>query len=147
MSITARSAAPEDYPAICELMRDDLGVSYLDIPAAMKRFERIAADPDWRVFVADDGGRVVGFISVEWREHLHHRDGPYTEIMALAVANDARRSGAGSKLVAKAEEWSHQRGATTVTLHSRLNREGAHLFYETQGYEKCAYFFRKVLIL
>jgi len=146
MNITVRGAGKADYPALCELMRVDLGVSYLDVPAAMVRFERIAAHPDWRVFVAEADGLVVGFLSVEWRELLHHRDGSYAEIMTLAVSERIRRSGAGSLLVAAAEEWAVQRGATAVTLHSRLSREGAHLFYERQGYEKNAYFFRKVLL-
>jgi len=146
MNITVRGAGAADFPAICELMRVDLGCSSLDVPAAMTRFARIAAHPDWKVLVADADGQVAGFISVEWRELLHHRDGPYVEIMALAVSERVRRSGAGSLLVAGAEEWANSRGATTVTLHSRLSRDGAHLFYERQGYEKCAYYFRKVLI-
>jgi len=145
MSIEIREASRHDFPAVCGIMRADLGVEALDEQEAVRRFERIAALPDWRVFVAVADGETVGFLSAEWRELLHHRPGSYAEIMALAVSGGHRRSGAGAKLVAAAEAWAREHGASEMVLHSQMRREGAHLFYQRQGYQKKSFFFRKIL--
>jgi len=126
-------------------MREDLGVSALIDAEAVERFQRIAGDPNWVVFVAEADDQTVGFISAEWRALLHHRPGSYAEIMALAVSSRHRRTGAGSSLAAAAEAWARDKGASELILHSQMRREGAHLFYERQGFEKKSYFFRKIL--
>jgi len=49
--------------------------------------------------------------------------------------------------MAEAERWARQHGASAVRVGSRATREGAHQFYEREGYAlaKTSHWFQKEL--
>jgi len=49
--------------------------------------------------------------------------------------------------MSEAERWARERGAVTLRVGSRTTREGAHRFYEREGYTlaKTSHWFQKDL--
>ena len=101
-----------------------------DMPA---RLARLSDDPNARAFVATDGKRVVGLLTVHLRNTLNH-EAPIGQITLLVVDEAIRTRGAGRALVEAAEEWARSRGTTRITVTTALDRNGAHAFYEKVGY-------------
>ena len=57
------------------------------------------------------------------------------------VAEDMRRLGAGSLLMASIEEWSRSRQTKLIALATRRAAD----FYRSLGYEESATYFRRLL--
>jgi GNAT superfamily N-acetyltransferase len=94
---------------------------------------------------ADGDDRPVGWIHVELRRTLV---APLSaQVMGLVVNEDARSGGIGRELLRSAEAWAAARGCGRMLVGTRVTREGAHRFYQREGYgvEKTSYFFGKEL--
>ncbi|GAA5001312.1 GNAT family N-acetyltransferase [Pseudoluteimonas lycopersici] len=110
------------------------------------RLERMSRSPTHAVLVCEgEGGRLAGFIGLEQR--LMIESGDKAEIVGLVVDADARRTGAGRRLVAAAEDWAHSRGLLELFLRSNVVRPEAHAFYPALGFErsKTQHVYRKAL--
>ena len=128
---TIRAARTYDAPLLAELC------TQLGYPATRQqmvtRLAAIEAERSACVLVAEDAsGRVVGWVQVAL--HANLVDEPCAEIVGLVVDSAARGAGTGADLVQAAEAWARQRGAGRVRVRSRSTREGAHRFYERNGY-------------
>ena len=84
------------------------------------------------VFVAEQSGRVVGFVGVSERTHFAGEVDGY--IGELVVASDTERRGVGRALVAAAETWTRRRGHRRVTLDTGAANKAARAFYGALGY-------------
>lgn len=97
----------------------------------------ILRNEDAALFVAYEDGQLVGLAEV-----YLHRDTPhpaaidyvYGHLQSLIVTEPMRRHGLGRKLIAAAEEWSRERGATEMRLTCWEFAEGPLPFYEALGY-------------
>ena len=97
------------------------------------RLDEVQARTDDGLFVATDAdGEVVGWIHVA-RIALLEASG-MALINGLVVDEEARSAGIGTELVAAAERWAREHGATTIMVRSRSTRQRAHRFYERIGY-------------
>lgn len=127
MSLTIRSALPEDEQIVVALWRAcDLVASYND-PVADFRFAKAGACSD--VLVGADGtGQIRGTVMVG---HDGHRGWLYY------VASDpgSRRSGFGRQMVQAAENWLRRRGVLKVQLLVRETNTKVVSFYENLGFE------------
>ena len=56
------------------------------------------------------------------------------DIGGLVVDDGHRSAGIGAELLAAAEAWARESGATKMVVRSRVARERAHRFYEREGY-------------
>jgi GNAT superfamily N-acetyltransferase len=65
--------------------------------------------------------------------------------MALVVADCARRSGVGKRLVRSLEKLARDAGCVKMEVTSGAHREGAHAFYGELGYIEEPKRFVKVL--
>jgi ribosomal protein S18 acetylase RimI-like enzyme len=140
--ITVEEAALTDSAAIGDLVRQELGYPEISDDGIAARMHQMAADEHYATFVAKDGGSVVGFIGLH-QGIAFEVDGALIRITALAVKSGCQRSGIGSQLLQAAEEYAAQRDIRLVALNSGLARHGAHAFYESKGYHKKGYSFRK----
>ncbi len=143
MGTSFRRAVPGDAPALVPLV-EQLG--YPSAPAAVRaRLARVLERADHAVFVAEEGGALLGWIHVQAFESLSSE--PCALIAGLAVDVEHRRRGVGRTLVAAAEDWARAHGLVTLRLRSRDSRAGAHAFYERLGFraQKRQIQFRKEL--
>ncbi len=133
MSIIIRDCVPEDAAALTRINRKQMGYDYPE-GATRAKLEKLLSRPGNRIFVADDGGKVVGYA------HAAEYDVIYAPTMAnlmgIAVDRDYLRRGIGQMLLRAVEQWAKEIGASGVRLVSGSERAQAHTFYEICGY-KC----------
>ena len=92
----------------------------------------LGADSDHALFVAEDRGKVIGWIHIHRACAIQAPD--WGEIGGLVVAAGRHRGGVGRALIAAAEAWAEQHGLGTIRVRSRERRRDAHRFYESLGY-------------
>jgi [ribosomal protein S18]-alanine N-acetyltransferase len=124
MAVTLRAYEPRDFPALFKLDQACFaaGISYskttlryfLDLPSAA-------------CIVAEDSGRVAGFI-------LSEENPPLAHIITLDVADNYRRQGVGSALLLELEKNFARREVRTVLLETAIENEPAVAFWKRHGY-------------
>ena len=132
-----RDARPNDWQRVKDLLaelgrpdvRDDPGE-----PQHRDAFERYLARDDTLALLADDGGEVVGFVDVEFRQRLNFLE-PQAWVPDLVVAESARGKGVGRLLLEEAERRARERGCWGMTLESANWRDETHAFYERVGWK------------
>jgi len=144
---TVRDATPEDWPAVeallAELGRPDVrGAPEED--AARGLYLAYLDRNDTEALVAEDDGRVVGFVDMEYRPRLNFTT-PQAWIPDLIVSEDARSRGAGAALLARCEELARARDCWSLSLESANWRDRAHAFYQREGLQDLAKSFSKGL--
>jgi uncharacterized protein (TIGR00290 family) len=91
------------------------------------------------IFVAELGSRVVGFVAVQAHVPQEEPDDPpgtYALVSDLVVLPEARRSGAGRALLARAEAFARAEGARIVRLDVVAGNAGARALYAAAGYRE-----------
>ena len=127
-----RAAKPDDIVAIDHLCHQ-LGYE-VDRDGLQRRFHRIMHDPNQLMRVAVKANNVaVGWVHALPVCYLESE--PFIEIGGLVVDFSCRRMGIGQALMTAAEDWSRDRGITTIRLRSNSKRTAAHEFYRSIGYE------------
>ncbi|MDQ0352989.1 GNAT superfamily N-acetyltransferase [Alkalibacillus filiformis] len=110
------------------------------------RMMKINASDDYRTLVYEQDGKVVGMTGLIRGFHYENNNN-YIRIVALVVDSGERRSGIGKALLDAAEQWAKEQKASKLVLNSgnRDDREDAHHFYTSQGYEaKATGFYKKL---
>ena len=127
-----RQAVITDAKDIYYINKTSLGYDY-DLEKQKSKIEAVLNDSTQVIFVAETNNKVVGYI------HLVNYDVIYADnfknCLGLAVDNDYKRNGIGSALLNQAEIWAKENGAVGIRLCSGVEREKAHQFYQSQGYE------------
>ena len=77
---------------------------------------------------------MVGWASLELVELLISER--HVEISALVVDEERRNRGIGGRILAEAQAWAESRGARLLRVRSNVVRQGAHRFYEAQGFAR-----------
>ncbi len=142
MEISIRSLVSDDYEAICDLIRNELGYNDLKIRDTFKRLEIIQNRKDYQTFVAVDNNKVIGFIGIN-EGVAFNVDGEYIQIIALAVNKEYQSKGIGTQLLDKVEQYAQCKNIVILGVNSGLHREKTHIFYEHRGYVKKGYSFQK----
>ena len=138
-----RRAKPTDVARLAELAGE---LGYPTTTAEMKvRLRRVKPAALHAIFVAEDGGEVVGWIhvGVSFLLEVPLR----AEINGLIVSAATRSRGTGARLLEAAEAWARKKKCEGMSVRSNVIRERAHAFYERNGYEhyKTQKSFRKPL--
>ena len=140
MAPPARRARPDDAPAVSRLL-GELGhpAPEADVRARLEELERRS---DHVVLVGEDASGVIavasGFVTP-----VLHRPGLTGRISVMVVAESARGTGAGTRLLEAMEEALVAKGATRLELTSNLKRADAHAFYEKGGWTRQGLRFEK----
>ena len=144
LTVAVRQMRPEDAGAVAKL------VTQLGYPSTedeiRRRYDLIKERWDARLFVAQHAGSsIVGWLHVQ-ALYLLEADAR-AEIFGLVVADTARGTGVGRRLMEAAEEWALVRGLNVMGLRSNHLRTEAQGFYEHLGYKviKTQNAFRKSL--
>lgn len=138
-SITVRRADPDDLPAIVAMLADDpLGAEREspDQPALYRKaFDRIAGDPNQRLMVAEQDGKVIGTFQLTIIPGLSRRGASRALVEAVRIHADARGAGLGTQLFEWVIAEARQLGCAVLQLTSDATRVDAHRFYERLGFE------------
>ena len=108
-----------------------------DDTAARETLLSILHNTEAALFVAEEGGRLLGLAEVYLRQDTPHPaaiDYEYGYLQSLIVTASMRRRGLGRQLVAAAEQWSREHGASEMRLACWEFAEGPLPFYEALGY-------------
>lgn len=147
MEVSIRQATAEDYNVVCDLF-DEVDALHCDsLPDIFRRstgpareldyYLGLIADEDVGLFVAEVGGRIVGFA------HAVIREAPaipifvprrYAVVEGIGVTAEFRGRGIGRGLMDTVEAWARARGARSVELNVYEFNNGAIAFYESLGY-------------
>ena len=91
-----------------------------------------------RVYVAEDGFAVVGFVTILAREPFVELDDPpghYALISDLVVLDSHRGRGIGRQLLERAEAYAKQAGATELRIGVLTNNRAARRLYLETGFQ------------
>jgi GNAT superfamily N-acetyltransferase len=135
---TMRRATAGDLPEIVAMLADDpLGAQREDLgdlTPYRAAFERIAADPQQYLMVAERNGQVVGTLQLTVIPGLSRRGAARALVEAVRVRASERGTGLGTEII----EWSvaeaRRQGCAMVQLTSDATRVDAHRFYERLGF-------------
>ena len=109
---------------------------------AVELFRKIESYPNYHLYVAERDGAVVGTFSLAILDNLAHFAANTGLIEDVVVDEALRRTGIGREMMRYAMELCRQNACYKVNLSSNLNREDAHRFYESLGFQKHGYSFR-----
>jgi len=139
-----RPAIDSDVPQLL-VLNQQLGYTLTEQQTA-DNLQMVQTNPGATILVAEQGGSLLGWIGLERRVGLETP--PRIEITGFVVDAAVRRSGIGRILLAAAEDWARQHGLDMVVLRTNINRDDAHAFYRSQGFEtfKTQYAMRKRLL-
>ncbi|WP_042400453.1 GNAT family N-acetyltransferase [Streptacidiphilus carbonis] len=133
-----RPAVVDDVPAIVALLAaDSLGAGREtpdDLAPYLAAFDRLAADPNQHLLVAERQGEVVGTLQLTVIPGLSRAGATRTVVEAVRVRSTERGLGLGTLLMEHAIEESRRLGASLVQLTSDSSRVDAHRFYERLGF-------------
>jgi len=124
MPVTLRAHEPRDFAALLRLDQACFpsGIAYSK--TMLRYFLKLPlADGT----VAEEGGKIVGFILTEENPPLAH-------VITLDVADTHRRQGVGTALLAESERNLSLRGVRTVLLETAINNEAGVAFWQQHGY-------------
>jgi GNAT superfamily N-acetyltransferase len=122
--------------------------------------EFIADDSEWRssptslALVAEVDGEVAGYLEASLQQPMQtarwqgQRDLGRTRLLInyVGTADKHKRRGAGTRLVAAAEEWGRSHGAEVAVCDTYINSPLSVPFWEDRmGYERQSIIFRKPL--
>jgi len=142
--IAIRPATKADAAAIARVRVDCWRTTYrglipdayldaMDVDASTQLWDRVLSAPPntTSVFVADDGGEVVGFASGNRLEEPRYALD--AELSAAYVRRDRQRMGIGRKLVAAVARAQQTNGAHGLIVWVIAGNKGARAFYEGLG--------------
>ena len=136
-----RDAEPRDLPRLLELLKQLSEQSYTPEPTVRQAGEphlaalrQIATDPGVRLFVVEDGGWIVGTLTLYVLPNLSHGGRPFALVENVVVDAAVRGSGVGRLLMGHAVTTARAAGRYKVSLTSNVKRVEAHAFYEAIGF-------------
>lgn len=138
MNVTVRVATEADLPAVLDLYAQpalDNG-RVLDLDAARAIHARFARYPDYTLWVAESGGRVVGTFALLVMDNLGHMGTPSAIVEDVAVDPAVQGQGIGRVMMDFARQRCREKGCYKLALSSNRKRERAHAFYESLGFAR-----------
>src|SRR5206468_7206649 len=124
MPVTLRAHEPGDFAA---LLRLDYACFPPGIAYSKTMLRYFLKLPSADGVVAEDDGKIVGFILTEENPPLAH-------VITLDVAESHRRQGVGSALLAESEKNLALRGVRTILLETATDNEAGVAFWQRHGY-------------
>lgn len=142
-NVVVREAVESDLAAVLRTYANSGidGNSSFDLEEAQKHFNRFRLYPSYRLFVALVEGEIAGAYSLLIMDNLAKRGAKSAIIEDVAVLPDQQRRGVGRTMMQHAMEHCRIAGCYKLALSSNLNRESAHSFYESFGFERHGFSF------
>lgn len=130
--VIIRIAVESDFASLAKLGCEAMGYEESTEELVHEKLLKILKKDYERVFVAECGGTVVGFVHAQLYELLYYP--AMVNILGLAVDAAYRRQGIAEKLMQSVEIWARENGIREVRLNSGITRVRAHEFYRKTGF-------------
>ena len=140
--LTVRRAGKPDLPAILNLYAELNGGRVATLAQAGALLDRLAAYPDYGLYVAERDGAVVGTFCLVILDNIAHWGTPSALVESVVVASRHRGGGHGRAMMHEAARLAEARGCYKLALSSNVDAKPAHAFYESLGFERYGYSFR-----
>ena len=144
MKLLVREATEADLASVLRLYAqpglDDGEV--LDEEEARSLYGRFRQYPNYRLFVAELDGAIVGTFALLIMDNLAHRGAPSGVVEDVVVAAEHQGGGIGRRMMEHARTLCREAGCYKMALSSNLKREPAHAFYRSLGFDQHGYSFR-----
>jgi GNAT superfamily N-acetyltransferase len=101
----------------------------------IRKLRELSERASANVFVAEDHGDILGFLSFD-SEPAFHREGNIGTITAMCVLETSREHGIGRQLIERAESFAKETGCVRIAVASGVQRLETHTFYRNLGYEE-----------
>ena len=139
-AIEIRQARRDDVTAIVAMFASDAMGGHGDSsdaalePTYLAAFDWIDASPDNTLWVAEQGGAVVGTYQATFVRSLTGQGASSLIIEAVHTRHDRRGAGIGAAMMRHAIDEGRRLGVRLVQLSSNVARKDAHRFYERLGF-------------
>jgi len=136
--VVIEPALQSDLAEILVLYRDagiDSGRP-LDQAEAERIFTRMSCYPDYRLYVAKTGCRIVGTFALLIMDNLGHQGTKAGIVEAVAVHPSVQGLGIGRAMMEYAKHKCRDAGCYKLALSSNLRRTDAHQFYQALGFKQ-----------
>lgn len=139
-AVTFRLARKGDLAEIVALLADDpLGATRESGQGGLRAYEQafteIDSDPNNMVFVAEDGGVVIGCLQVTFIANLSFEGGRRALIEAVRIADSHQGQGLGRAIMNHVINIAREKKCKIVQLTSNNQRTDAIRFYEQLGFQ------------
>ncbi|MDW4140924.1 GNAT family N-acetyltransferase [Staphylococcus saprophyticus] len=147
MSIEVRLFEEHDLNKINELL---VLYEYLGYPTIAKdlliRLKNIFNHQDYYLLLLVKDDVIIG-LSGMCKMMFYEKNGEYMRVLAFVINTDHREKGYGRLLLKESEMLATQLGCKAITLNSgnREERDSAHSFYKSNGFENKSSGFSKNL--
>lgn len=101
---------------------------------AANHIHRIETDSDQKVFVAELGKDITGWIHI--RKEILLVEPPFAEIAGLIVDAGHRKKNIGRWLVQESIQWARQNRLFKIKVRSNILRSESHSFYKALGFRE-----------
>jgi GNAT superfamily N-acetyltransferase len=150
-TITIRRATRRDIPALLRLYGsfaavDEDDPNGLSAGAADAIFDRIDADQNQALLVAEQDLRVIGTLVLVVVQNLAHHGQPWAIVENVAVHEQARGQGLGTILIEEAVRRARGARCYKLVLSARESRTDAHRLYQRLGLRQTHLGFEMLLI-
>ena len=138
-----RIATEDDLPGILKLYSqlESDNFQVLELNAAKAIFDKMRLYPDYRVYVAEADGVIVGTFALAIMDNLAHLGARSGLIEDVAVSPLLHGQGIGKQMMRFAIEVCREKSCYKISLSSNLKRIDAHKFYEGIGFKIHGYSF------
>jgi N-acetylglutamate synthase-like GNAT family acetyltransferase len=99
-----------------------------------EQIEKIRMDPNNFLLVYDEGGKILGTLTLNICLQALHGLRPFGVVENIIVDENHRSQNIGRKLIQYVEEYCKSIDCHKIMLLSNLIRQRAHQFFEREGY-------------
>ncbi len=141
--IRIRKADRADIPYILKLYEqlDVENEKKLDIPSTEHIYDRISRYPDYSIYVAVAGKRIIGTFALLIMDNLAHSGAKSGIVEDVVVDSEFRDRGIGKQMMKYAMDECREKKCYKLLLSSNIKRKFAHKFYDSLGFKKHGYSF------
>src|SRR5437867_12353384 len=142
--VVIREASEADLAAILRAYAEsgiESGAGFT-VEEAREHFARFRQYPYYRIFVAETGGTIAGTYALMIMDNLAKRGARSGVVEDVAVLPGRQGQGIGRAMMEHARAQCRDAGCYKLSLSSNLNREAAHRFYDSLGFERHGYSFQ-----
>lgn len=147
MTIEARLFEEQDLIKINKLLvlYEDLGYSTIT-KDLVNRLKKIYSHEDYYLLLLIKDDVIIG-LSGMCKMMFYEKNGEYMRLLAFVINSNYREKGYGTILLKGSEMLATQLGCKAITLNSgnRNDRDNAHSFYKSNGFENKSSGFSKNL--